>query len=48
MLVCMEPRRFIVGPNLEGMPLEAQSRVVQGIITGIGFLGGGAILKANQ
>jgi putative Mg2+ transporter-C (MgtC) family protein len=24
---------------------EAQSRVIQGVITGIGFLGGGAILK---
>jgi len=25
--------------------LEAQSRIIQGLITGIGFVGGGAILK---
>lgn len=29
---------------LEGNP-DAQSRVMQGLITGIGFIGGGAILK---
>ena len=40
MLVSMGAVLFIAGPNLEGMPLEAQSRLVQGIITGIGFLGG--------
>ena len=27
---------------------EAQSKMLQGIITGIGFIGGGAILKNNQ
>jgi putative Mg2+ transporter-C (MgtC) family protein len=48
MLVSMGAALFIVGPHLEGMPLEAQSRVVQGIITGIGFLGGGAILKLTN
>lgn len=26
---------------------EAESRVIQGLITGIGFIGGGAILKSN-
>jgi len=26
---------------------EAESRVIQGILTGIGFIGGGAILKSN-
>ena len=26
---------------------EAESRVLQGLITGIGFIGGGAILKSN-
>jgi len=31
---------------LEGA--EAQSKMLQGIITGIGFIGGGAILKNNQ
>lgn len=27
--------------------LEARARVLQGVITGIGFIGGGAILKSN-
>jgi putative Mg2+ transporter-C (MgtC) family protein len=27
--------------------LEAQSRVIQGLVAGIGFIGGGAILKAE-
>ena len=27
--------------------LDAQSRVIQGLVTGIGFIGGGAILKAQ-
>lgn len=27
--------------------MEAQARILQGIITGIGFIGGGAILKHN-
>ena len=31
---------------LEGA--EAQSKMLQGIITGIGFIGGGAILKNNK
>jgi len=26
---------------------EAESRIIQGLITGIGFIGGGAILKSN-
>ena len=30
-----------------GGSLDAQSRVIQGIVTGIGFIGGGAILKAR-
>jgi len=28
--------------------LDAQSRVIQGLVTGIGFIGGGAILKAEK
>jgi putative Mg2+ transporter-C (MgtC) family protein len=30
-----------------GNSLEAQSRVIQGMVAGIGFIGGGAILKAE-
>ena len=29
------------------LDLTAQSRIIQGLVTGIGFIGGGAILKAN-
>lgn len=39
------------GYTLVGMSVlsstEAESRVIQGILTGIGFIGGGAILKSN-
>jgi putative Mg2+ transporter-C (MgtC) family protein len=45
MLVSMGAALFVVGPDLESTHVDAQSRVVQGIITGVGFLGGGAILK---
>ncbi|HEX6059817.1 MAG TPA: MgtC/SapB family protein [Gemmatimonadaceae bacterium] len=33
----------VVGPDA-----EAQSRVLQGLMTGIGFIGGGAILKSKE
>jgi putative Mg2+ transporter-C (MgtC) family protein len=28
--------------------IDAQSRVIQGLVTGIGFIGGGAILKSGR
>jgi putative Mg2+ transporter-C (MgtC) family protein len=28
--------------------MEAQSRIIQGVVTGIGFIGGGAILKSGS
>jgi putative Mg2+ transporter-C (MgtC) family protein len=31
-----------------GMPLDSLAKIVQGIATGIGFLGGGAILKLTS
>jgi putative Mg2+ transporter-C (MgtC) family protein len=37
---------LIAGPLLAGHP-EGQARVIEGLITGIGFIGGGAILKAE-
>ena len=43
MLVTLGSAFFVIVPQLEGV--QDMSRVVQGIITGIGFLGGGAILK---
>jgi putative Mg2+ transporter-C (MgtC) family protein len=30
------------------MSIEAQSRIIQGLVTGIGFIGGGAILKSES
>jgi putative Mg2+ transporter-C (MgtC) family protein len=35
----------IVGSQLGGSTPDVESRILQGLITGIGFIGGGAILK---
>ncbi|HWP60185.1 MAG TPA: MgtC/SapB family protein [Candidatus Acidoferrales bacterium] len=48
MLVALGAVLFIVAPLESGMDPEAVSRVIQGLITGIGFLGGGAILKLHE
>lgn len=48
MLVTVGAAFFIIVPQLEGMQLDAMSRVLQGLIAGIGFLGGGAILKLTN
>jgi putative Mg2+ transporter-C (MgtC) family protein len=45
MLVGLGTALFIVGAAESGMHLDSLSRIVQGLATGIGFLGGGAILK---
>jgi putative Mg2+ transporter-C (MgtC) family protein len=47
MLVAMGAALFVLVPEQGGMALGDLSRVVQGIIAGMGFLGAGAILK-NQ
>src|SRR5690606_36482773 len=39
---------FILVPLRSGMEVADASRVLQGIIAGIGFLGAGAILKQDQ
>lgn len=36
---------MIVGKALPGADAESQARLIQGLIGGIGFIGGGAILK---
>lgn len=46
MLVTIGATFFVLVPQLEGV--ADMSRVVQGIIAGIGFLGAGAILKRAQ
>src|SRR3954454_2987658 len=48
MLVALGTAAFVVGAAETGMNAEALARVVQGIATGIGFLGGGAILKLTD
>jgi putative Mg2+ transporter-C (MgtC) family protein len=37
----------LMGNQLSGGSADAASRIVQGLITGIGFIGGGAILKSK-
>jgi putative Mg2+ transporter-C (MgtC) family protein len=45
MLVALGAAFFVIIPYQAGMPLADLSRVLQGIITGVGFLGAGTILK---
>lgn len=45
MLVAMGAAMFVLVPLLGGMPPDDISRVLQGVITGVGFLGAGAIVK---
>lgn len=48
MLVGLGTALFVVGAAESGMHSDSVSRVVQGLATGIGFLGGGAILKLTN
>jgi putative Mg2+ transporter-C (MgtC) family protein len=49
MLVCIGAALFVLIPQEAGVIAEADlSRIMQGIISGIGFLGAGAILKGND
>jgi putative Mg2+ transporter-C (MgtC) family protein len=48
MLVAMGGALFVLGPLQSGMDSDGISRVIQGIVTGIGFIGGGAILKLQE
>jgi putative Mg2+ transporter-C (MgtC) family protein len=45
MLVGLGTALFVVGATEYGMQGDSIAKIVQGIATGIGFLGGGAILK---
>jgi putative Mg2+ transporter-C (MgtC) family protein len=38
----------VMACSAAGMSLEGLSRVIQGIVTGIGFIGAGSILKLNE
>jgi putative Mg2+ transporter-C (MgtC) family protein len=45
MLVAMGAALFVLVPSLGGMAVADLSRVIQGVVTGVGFLGAGAIIK---
>ncbi|NWA02444.1 MgtC/SapB family protein [Pseudomonas gingeri] len=47
MLVAMGAALFVLVPQMSGAQADAMSRVVQGVIAGIGFLGAGTILKGH-
>lgn len=47
MLVAMGATLFVLAPLQAGAEADAMSRVIQGIVAGIGFLGAGTILKGN-
>ncbi len=48
MLVALGTALFVVGAAESGAKAESLARVIQGIATGIGFLGAGAIIKLTD
>ena len=48
MLVAMGSAAFVIAPLFAGMEIADQSRVIQGVIAGIGFLGAGTIIKHSR
>ena len=48
MLVSMGTTLFVVASIEGGMQEDATSRVIQGIVTGVGFLGAGVIMKIHE
>jgi putative Mg2+ transporter-C (MgtC) family protein len=48
MLVSMGAALFVFAPLESGVPVADASRLVQGVATGIGFIGAGAILKLTR
>ncbi|MCF5230381.1 MULTISPECIES: MgtC/SapB family protein [unclassified Pseudomonas] len=48
MLVALGAALFVLVPQMSGSQSDAMSRVLQGVIAGIGFLGAGTILKGKE
>jgi putative Mg2+ transporter-C (MgtC) family protein len=48
MLVCMGTTIVIMVARLDGIPLSELSKIIEGVLAGIGFIGGGVILKLTQ
>ena len=47
-LVSLATAAFVIAGSSFGMTTEGLSRMIQGIITGIGFIGAGSILKLSE
>src|ERR687883_11912 len=47
-LVTLGTAVFVLACSGVGMSLDGLSRVIQGIVTGIGFIGAGSILKLSE
>lgn len=47
-LVCLGTAVFVLACSGVGMTSDGLSRVIQGIVTGIGFIGAGSILKLEK
>jgi putative Mg2+ transporter-C (MgtC) family protein len=48
MLVCLGTSVIVLAGSGAGMSTDGLSRLIQGIVTGIGFVGAGSILKLSQ
>ena len=48
MLVCLGTAVVVLAGSGVGMSTDGLSRVIQGVVTGIGFVGAGSILKLSQ
>jgi putative Mg2+ transporter-C (MgtC) family protein len=48
MLVAMGSALFVMVPLLAGMAVADVSRVIQGVVAGIGFIGAGTIIKYHS
>jgi putative Mg2+ transporter-C (MgtC) family protein len=48
MLVCIGTALVVLAGSEAGMTTDGLSRVIQGIVTGIGFVGAGSILKLSN
>src|SRR5690606_38131415 len=48
MLVALGAAVFVLAPAESGMEIAGMSRVLQGVVAGIGFLGAGAIIKLDR
>lgn len=47
-LVALGSALFVMAPEEAGLKLDGMSRVIQGVTTGVGFIGAGAILKLES